>query len=173
LDFLGYFYSKSASLTLLIGLCWSHTQASKPLGIVKKNTLELPKITTVMQCYDNKNAFSGFILNVFILNRLRSYLILLCSFRSFRSNFTRVLREPRTTPSYSLLFSDPSVFKRSWDALASHRLWRKAVLSSRTISLAIWENPIDFLWRCRMTCSYFSQNCINGIFANILPFLVL
>jgi hypothetical protein len=57
-----------------IGLCWSHTQASKPLGIIEKNTLELPKITIVMQCYDNKNALSGFILNVFILNRLCSYL---------------------------------------------------------------------------------------------------
>jgi hypothetical protein len=47
----------------------------------------LPKITMVMQCYDNKNAFGGFILIVFILNRLRSYLILL---RSFRLYFTRV-----------------------------------------------------------------------------------
>jgi hypothetical protein len=40
-----------------------------------------------MQCYDNKNAFNGFILNVFIINKLRSYLIRL---RSFRSYFTRV-----------------------------------------------------------------------------------
>jgi hypothetical protein len=36
-----------------------------------------------MQCYDNKNAFSSFTLDVFIQNRLRSYFTLLRSFRSF------------------------------------------------------------------------------------------
>jgi hypothetical protein len=40
-----------------------------------------------MQCYDNKNAFGGFISDVFIQNQLRSYFTLL---RSFRSYFTRV-----------------------------------------------------------------------------------
>jgi hypothetical protein len=59
MDLLGFFFknSKSASLTLLVslvgGLCWSHTKASKPLVIVK-NTLELPKFNIFMQCYDNK-----------------------------------------------------------------------------------------------------------------------
>jgi hypothetical protein len=43
-----------------------------------------------MQCYDNKHAFGGFLLGVFIQNRLRSYFTLLRSFRSFRSYFTRV-----------------------------------------------------------------------------------
>jgi hypothetical protein len=41
-----------------------------------------------MQFYDNTNAFGGFILDVFIQNRLRSYFTLLRSFRSFRSYLT-------------------------------------------------------------------------------------
>jgi hypothetical protein len=44
-----------------------------------------------MQCYENKNTFGGFILDVFIQNRLRLYFTLLRSFCSFRSYFTRVV----------------------------------------------------------------------------------
>jgi hypothetical protein len=72
-------------VSLVGGLCWSHTKAFKPLVIVK-NALELYTFTIVMQFYDNKNAFGGFILDVFFQNRLRSYFTL----RSFRSYFTRV-----------------------------------------------------------------------------------
>jgi hypothetical protein len=65
---LDIFYSKSASflnfVSLVGGLCWSHTQASKLLVIVK-NTLELPKFITVMQCSVIKNAFGDFILHDF------------------------------------------------------------------------------------------------------------
>jgi hypothetical protein len=52
MDFLGYSYSKSALLTLEAWVCDQHkpmSETSKPLGIVKKNTLELPKIAIVMQ----------------------------------------------------------------------------------------------------------------------------
>jgi hypothetical protein len=41
-----------------------------PLVIVT-NTLELLLFTIVMQCYDTKQAFGGFILDVFIQLRLR------------------------------------------------------------------------------------------------------
>jgi hypothetical protein len=75
MDLLGYVFIQNRFSTLLAvslvgGLCWSHTQASKPLVIVK-NTLELTKFTILMQCYDNENAVGGFILDVFIQNRLR------------------------------------------------------------------------------------------------------
>jgi hypothetical protein len=54
-------------VSLAGGICWSHTQASvKPLVIVK-NTLELPKCTIVMQCYDNNNAFGGSIMELILL----------------------------------------------------------------------------------------------------------
>jgi hypothetical protein len=56
-------------VSLVGGLYWSHTQASKPL-VINKNTLELPKLTIVMQFNDNNNTFGGFTLDVFIQNRL-------------------------------------------------------------------------------------------------------
>jgi hypothetical protein len=59
-----------ANVSLIGGLCWSHTQASKPLVIVK-NTLGLPKFTIVMQCHANKHAFRGFILDAVIKIWLR------------------------------------------------------------------------------------------------------
>jgi hypothetical protein len=51
------FFIKSRLRCSLVGeLCWSHTQASKPL-VIFKNTLELPKFTIVMQRNDNKKRF--------------------------------------------------------------------------------------------------------------------
>jgi hypothetical protein len=75
-------------LTLLVSLvgelCWSgDTKAFKPLVLVE-NTLELYKFTIVMQFYDNKNAFGGFILDVFLQNWL-------CSYFTLRSGFARTL----------------------------------------------------------------------------------
>jgi hypothetical protein len=63
-----------------------------------------------MQFYDNKNALSGFILDVFIQNRPRSYLTLLCSFRSY---FTRVHCEHGLTQSHVSNLLEEAVIRLS------------------------------------------------------------
>jgi hypothetical protein len=51
------------------------THLNLQTAVIFKNTLELSKFTIVMQCYDNKNAFSGFVLDVFIQTKLASLVL--------------------------------------------------------------------------------------------------
>jgi hypothetical protein len=68
MDFLGYSLLK-IGFVYFAGFThrWSdvaHTPKPPNRSELLNNTLELPTITIVMQCYDNNNAISGFILDV-------------------------------------------------------------------------------------------------------------